>query len=385
MNRIIVAIISVACFSSLVYGEKLSHNNAATSPRTFISHRGVNLKSTIAGENSLEAIGLTARGGFGAIETDVRLTADDSLVIMHDVTLNRTCLKADGSKIKDELPIASLTWKKLRRDYVLKADSVSMRSRVPSLHEYLLECKRQGVYTFIEPKITDETGDFYRRIIAEADAILGRDNYVVTSNNRANQIVRDTLGVADVRLMSILYQTTFDQINRLGNCIMAISASRIKEPEYSEQVALAKKVGLTTESHADKFSYFDRINHNDIDFVSTDLLAADLGSCGEQVVELGNLKDFGPAVIRHGAITLSEGDSIAPIAQLPTIAYGGAYLNLDFDGEVEITLDRQTFKATSSHDLRYQVVVYGETPKLKIKALSGDAVIRRISLKIIEY
>ena len=38
--------------------------------------------------------------GFGAIETDVRLSADGALVVMHDSTLNRTCLHADGTDRK---------------------------------------------------------------------------------------------------------------------------------------------------------------------------------------------------------------------------------------------------------------------------------------------
>jgi len=343
------------------------------------------MRSTIAGENSLEAIGMARRGGFGAIETDVRLSADDSLVVMHDATLNRTCLNADGSPIKEETPVASLTWKQLRNDYVLKADRKSMRSRIPSLREYLQECERQGIYTFIEPKLVDKTGRFYRRIISVADEVFGRGNYVVTSNNRANDIVRDTLGVADVRLMGILYQTTFDRINRLGNCIMAISATRFDEPAYTEQVARSKNAGLTTESHADKFVHFNKINNHDIDFVSTDFLAADITDSGEMVAELARLSDFKPARVSHGAIALGEGEEIASASNLPEVAYGGAYLNMDFDGKVEITLGRQTFTATGSDNLRHQVLLYDEVPRFKVKALSPGVRIRRISLKIMEY
>lgn len=386
MMRFGALTLALICFSSFVYGEKPSYD-AVTSrgQRTFIAHRGVNLRSTIAGENSLEAIGMSTRGGFGAIETDVRLSADDSLVVMHDATLNRTCLNADGSPIAEDTPVDSKTWRQLREGYILKADRPSMRSRIPSLREYLQECRKQGIYTFIEPKLNDSTGRFYSRIIALAEEILGHGNYVVTSNNRANDVIRDTLGVADVRLMGILYQTTFDRINRLGNCIMAISASRIAEPEYSQQMACAKEVGLQTESHADKFAYFNRINSNPVDYVSTDFLAADLGDCGTMVADLGTLSDFAPATVSHGAILLPEEDSVAPSHKLPKVEYGGAYLSMDFDGKVEITLGRQTFTATGSDNLRHQVLLYDEVPEFKVKALSPDVRIRRITLKIMEY
>ena len=51
--------------------------------RRFIAHRGVHLASTIAGENSLEAVRLARRAGFACIETDTRLSADGELVVMH--------------------------------------------------------------------------------------------------------------------------------------------------------------------------------------------------------------------------------------------------------------------------------------------------------------
>src|SRR5687768_4743480 len=58
--------------------------------RFFIAHRGVHLKKTIAGENSLESIRLAKRAGFECIEMDVRLSSDGQAVVMHDETLNRT-------------------------------------------------------------------------------------------------------------------------------------------------------------------------------------------------------------------------------------------------------------------------------------------------------
>lgn len=177
--------------------------------RIFISHRGVHLKSTVAGENSLEAVRLAKIAGFGAIETDVRLSADSCLVIMHDSTLNRTCLNVDGTPLTEAIPLSSKTLNELKADYVLKATDPAGRSQIPTLREFLEECKQNELYTFIEPKIFDETGKHYKDIISLADEILGRDNYVITSNNKANRVIRGS-GIDDVRLMGILYQTTFE-------------------------------------------------------------------------------------------------------------------------------------------------------------------------------
>ena len=210
--------------------------------RVFIAHRGVNMRSTVAGENSLEAIRLAKAAGFGAIETDVRLSADGALVVMHDSTLNRTCLHADGTPLSEPVAVAGKTLRELRSDYILKAADPARRTRIPTLEEYLAECARNGLYTFIEPKLYDPTGRHYRDIVAAADAALGRDRYVVTSNNRANDVIRRT-GIDDVRLMGILYQTTFERIEALGDVIVAVSATRFDEADYSRQVARVKAAG----------------------------------------------------------------------------------------------------------------------------------------------
>ena len=279
-----------------------------TPPQTvFIAHRGVNMRSTVAGENSLEAIRLAKAAGFGAIETDVRLSADGALVVMHDSTLNRTCLHADGTPLSEPVAVAGKTLRELRSDYILKAADTARRTRIPTLEEYLAECARNGLYTFIEPKLYDPTGRHYRDIVAAADAALGRDRYVVTSNNRANDVIRRT-GIDDVRLMGILYQTTFERIEALGDVIVAVSATRFDEADYSRQVARVKAAGLMCESHADKFVHFDRINRHDIDFVSTDFLAPDYHGQGRLLAEYARADGFVlPASADEGAIRLGEG------------------------------------------------------------------------------
>ena len=231
---------------------------------------------------------------------------------MHDSTLNRTCLHADGTPLSEPVAVAGKTLRELRSDYILKAADPARRTRIPTLEEYLAECARNGLYTFIEPKLYDPTGGHYRDIVAAADAALGRDRYVVTSNNRANDVIRRT-GIDDVRLMGILYQTTFERIEALGDVIVAVSATRFDEADYSRQVARVKAAGLMCESHADKFVHFDRINRHDIDFVSTDFLAPDYHGQGRLLAEYARADGFVlPASADEGAIRLGEGQSIVP-------------------------------------------------------------------------
>lgn len=324
--------------------------------RKFIAHRGVDLKHTIAGENSLEAIWLAKRAGFQAIETDVRLTADDSLVVMHDPTLNRTCLLADGAQIAEPTPIADLSWKELQAKYRLKADNPSNRSKIPSLHQYLNECKKAGLFTFIEPKLVDSTGNYYKRIIRMADGIFGKGNYVVTSNNKANNIIRYINNDKETPLMGILYQTTYPAIQNLGNCIMAISATKFEPAEYATLHRKAHADGLLSESHADKFKHFNMINDSPVDYVSTDFLVPDYHGQGE-IVQPGSPSKF-----------------------------GGLYLTFTLEGKADVTLGPEKFTAESTgpKEIRHQVMLYNITPVIDVKPI-GDSKVSDIKIRQVEY
>jgi glycerophosphoryl diester phosphodiesterase len=68
-----------------------------------IAHRGDQIH---APENTLAAFILAAEKGADAIEFDVKLTADDRVIVIHDQTVNRT---TDGTGKVSQLPFAALS------------------------------------------------------------------------------------------------------------------------------------------------------------------------------------------------------------------------------------------------------------------------------------
>jgi glycerophosphoryl diester phosphodiesterase len=56
-------------------------------PTTVVAHRGA---SGSAPENTVDAVRLAAAAGAGAVESDVQRTADGALVVVHDLSLERT-------------------------------------------------------------------------------------------------------------------------------------------------------------------------------------------------------------------------------------------------------------------------------------------------------
>lgn len=91
-------------------------------PRLVVAHRGASVE---APENTLAAFDLAVALGAGAVEFDVRVTADDNAVVVHDATLERT---TDGTGLVRDLTLVEIRRLRAGRD---GAD------RVPTLDEVL--------------------------------------------------------------------------------------------------------------------------------------------------------------------------------------------------------------------------------------------------------
>lgn len=139
---------------------------AAASSCVLVAHRGYHATAT---ENGMPAFRQAVRDGADFIELDVRVTADGSLMLMHDPTVNRT---TDG------------------RGYVVKKSTKAMRalrlddgSRVPFLKRALALAQDADVRAMVELKAMGAK-DTYRRLAGLIRA-YGRDRVVVTSFDRA--------------------------------------------------------------------------------------------------------------------------------------------------------------------------------------------------------
>ncbi len=108
-----------------------------------IAHRGA---SAHAPENTLAAFALAAELGASSIETDLRSTREDRLVLFHDARVNRT---TDGRGRLSQLPL----------DRVRRLDAGSWfgrafaGERIPTLEEGLALTEELGLEIYLEMKI----------------------------------------------------------------------------------------------------------------------------------------------------------------------------------------------------------------------------------------
>ena len=114
------------------------------------AHRGVSAECP---ENTMPAFITAIEQGYNAIETDVMATKDSVLVLHHDVTINRTARRADGSEIGAALPLPWLTYEELLEyDFGIAYHKKYAGTKLPRLDDLLALAKKHGVEIKIDAK-----------------------------------------------------------------------------------------------------------------------------------------------------------------------------------------------------------------------------------------
>lgn len=107
-----------------------------------VNHRGYN---TIAPENTLPAFRLSAKMGFGIVETDVQVTSDNVFVCIHDSSVDRT---SDGIGNVADMTLAQL--KSL--DFGSWKSAEYAGTKIPTYEEFLVCCRNLGLSVYVELK-----------------------------------------------------------------------------------------------------------------------------------------------------------------------------------------------------------------------------------------
>ena len=288
-------------------------------PKMF-AHRGC--WSKIVPENSVPAVGRAAQHGYMGIECDVKLTKDGKMVIMHDKTLNRTCRNAsDYSKLSEKVSVSDITFKELRKNYVLASSNPEYRTPVPTLEEILKECKKQGITPMLHSKYVES----YRL----AQKIMG-DNWVCFTNN--------VEGIKECRKFSkclILYaikkktaESAFEVLPQLGGKVGVSSMER--EALTKERIKRLREQGYEVQSSiylSPREVYALRDGATII--LSDFSLMPDPNNKPAKVVTLD------PQVFAQGK-TLT-------IAADEKVENGGVAIDIEFEGTLEFSYDKKTF------------------------------------------
>ena len=130
------------------------------------AHRGY---LDIRPENTIDAFEAAGLFGAGLIETDIRVTADDQIVCLHDPDLyNMTGAPASDTKVKN------LTYEEIRSYTINNGNGLAncQYRFVPRLADYLAICRKYGMIAMLEVKHLGTTQEQKERTCHEIVRLL---------------------------------------------------------------------------------------------------------------------------------------------------------------------------------------------------------------------
>lgn len=205
-------------------------NSAAAVPPTLVAHAG---GKTDAPENTLPAITNSFDIGANWVEIDLRLTADDELVLMHDPTVDRT---TDGTGPVVDLTLAQAKKLDAGSRFAVKFAGI----RIPTLEEALITAAGRG------PLLLDMKISLIGSEIAAAlAAVAGQaDDILVWTTGGTAEILEAQTHLPGVRIFHQLLET--DAANLADLASMGVDGVSLLWPDHisPELIGAAHALGL---------------------------------------------------------------------------------------------------------------------------------------------
>lgn len=132
------------------------------------AHRGV---GTDAPENTMPAFEAAVSCGYDMIELDLKFTADNRCVVLHDGTVERTGRTSDGEKLERKAISALTLDEALRFDFGLWRGEAFRGTKIPTFDVVLAFAKNAGIPLKIDncyERFTDNQREILYSLIEEA-------------------------------------------------------------------------------------------------------------------------------------------------------------------------------------------------------------------------
>ncbi len=182
------------------------------------AHRGAHLDHP---ENSLAGLRAAAALGADFVEVDVRHTADEVLVLMHDDTVNRTTTGAGA--------VDALTWDALQDLDLLESDPGDPESlKIPRFSEAMALARALGVMLYVDQKTSRpdlvlaeiQAGGFYdvalvRDGLGTIEGMAPLDDQLLVMPAVDSELMLDgaLLAVPDLRIVELSYGEVRPEFN----------------------------------------------------------------------------------------------------------------------------------------------------------------------------
>ncbi|AIQ58744.1 glycerophosphodiester phosphodiesterase [Paenibacillus borealis] len=175
-----------------------------------LAHRGA---SAYAPENTMAAFGLALDMGAHGIELDVQLTRDGKLVVIHDLSIDRT---SDGTGLVGELTLEEL--RQYDFSYAFAGKYGTDGSRLPELGEVMEFAMNHGLYINIETKDYSRPYGEVNMRTAELVCRYGYTENTLISSINHNAVARLKRDYPDLRTAIAFMESFYRLEEYAANC-----------------------------------------------------------------------------------------------------------------------------------------------------------------------
>lgn len=385
--------------NALVLSKRTDYAHGVLFGRPYYSHFLVAERDTIATDKiiapsqSLFDIEVSARLGFSYIELNVHKTSDGKFVCFHgtdgkfdnqfELSDNPTGLFATTADFRT-IKVRQVTLAEIIASVRNRAKYPKYRTAPNTLEECLLACKKNGIRPFVT---------FNAETAPIINSIMGKDDYIgyIGGSSNISQVIR---GLTDAMLFvyddsSQSLDEAYDNAEALGgavlyDCTFADNADDSVTQEFVEE--MHKKGYLVCgipnyrseawNQKALRLGYDALCSGWNINPI-TDANICDLIAD----IEYSGFTHNG--VVADGVLSLSNGNTVVPNFQIPSVFIGGGYLEIKFNGTLNFAMgDKINIDITSNNDdIKILSTAFFESAPTFLITSVGNTLIKGIRYK----
>lgn len=239
------------------YSDSTKLEDAKNNKIKMIAHRGM---SSLAPENTLEALELAASYKFDMVEFDISETKDGRFVVMHDSSIERTT-NGVGE-------ISELTYEQIKSYHIDGGkgyDKWYKKVKVPSLEEALKMCKKHSLTPLIHIKNVSDTSKLLKVIKK-----LGFSKKAILCSSNTNTLLQMKKADKKLKLMVVVSKDPRNAVNfAKKNKLMGINiSSKLLDTEMVNEIKGFKLKVFVWDVYSKK--RFDKLIKYGIDGVISD-------------------------------------------------------------------------------------------------------------------
>ena len=351
----------------------------------FIYHIGVGKNNNIViPSQSLADIDKARRLGFNVIELNVRKTADDKYICLHGSSgaFGQQFLDKNGDSVADVL-VSSMTLAQIKENIRYKSNYERYRTAPYTLQECLYECKKLNMIPLVEFQ------DSYTDEISILNSIMGKNNYLLGTYSYDRSQIN-----SNAPMYSYLTNANAESI--VAKCRKSggayIAGLNVTNAVYSDFTEEDWK-NLFASIHSNGFMVSSAYGSEQLNQV---LMRAgiDVINSGHSVNEIStpNLINIVDSVnfdglsttgsVDGGIMSLSDGDTITPVAESQTVLLGASSMHIRFSGEIMLNMGdiSGTFASDGKDDVWFSTYHENSAPTFTLTSV-GNVQIYSLSYK----